>query len=114
MSAESHTSRRRVGPPSGGPSTGSRSGGAGISGWSALLGALAMALVVVVGLAIGDPTRGGPEPATTPEGGASGSAGILVRLPGGFEGRQFEGVIHAPPGYSPPGIIGPVSSGSGG
>jgi hypothetical protein len=113
MSAQSHTPRRMFGPPFGGRSTGTRRGRGWISGWSALVGALAIALVVVVALAIGDLTRGGPEPATSPAGGTSGSAAIPVRLPGGFEGMESEGVIHVNAGYSPPGIIGPVSLGSG-
>ena len=114
MHAQSHTPHRRLGPPRGDSSTRTRSGRAGINRWSALLGALAVALIVVVALAIGDLSRGGPGPVTTHEGAASGGAGISVDLPGGFTGMQSEGVIHAPAGYSPPGIIGPISSGLGG
>ncbi len=30
--------------------------------------------------------------------------GVPVGLVGGFEGTQRRGIVHAPPGYSPPGI----------
>lgn len=35
---------------------------------------------------------------------AAARGGVPVGLVGGFQGTQRQGIVHAPPGYSPPGI----------